>query len=100
MSPEKDAAVKDKYLLVAVDESDSSKRAVTYVADFLGGFPGFSVMLFSIVPEPEEDFFDTDEAMNVWIRDALDRTNGMLENYRQILIQSGVAALAQANQPL
>ena len=34
---------KDKHLLVAVDESDSSRRAVLYVADFLGGFPGFTV---------------------------------------------------------
>ncbi len=89
MVPVKDNQVKDKYLLIAVDESESSKRAVVYVADFLGGFPGFSVMLFSIIPEPEEDFFDNDQAMNAWIRDTLDRTNKMLENYRQILIQSG-----------
>ena len=41
MKTEQDSPVKDKHLLVAVDDSESSKRAVLYVADFLGGLPGF-----------------------------------------------------------
>jgi nucleotide-binding universal stress UspA family protein len=89
MKPEADIPIKDKHLLVAVDESDSSRRAVLYVADFLGGFPGFTVTLISIIPEPEEDFFDTDAAMNAWIKGKVDATNRMLENYKQVLMQSG-----------
>lgn len=89
MSPDTDAPVKDKHLLIAVDESDSSRRAVLYVADFLGGFPGFTVTLISIIPEPEEDFFESDAAMNAWIKDKVDATNKMLANYKQVLIQSG-----------
>ncbi|HET7317619.1 MAG TPA: universal stress protein [Nitrospirota bacterium] len=89
MSPDTDAAVKDKHLLIAVDESDSSRRAVLYVADFLGGFPGFTVTLISIIPEPEEDFFESDAAMNTWIKDKVDATNKMLANYKQVLMQSG-----------
>lgn len=89
MSPNADASVKDKHLLIAVDESDSSRRAVLYVADFLGGFPGFTVTLISIIPEPEEDFFDTEEEMNAWIKGKADATNKMLANYRQVLIQAG-----------
>src|SRR5512143_807276 len=81
--------VKDKHLLIAVDESDSSRRAVMYVADFLGGFPGFTVTLISIIPEPEEDFFNSDEEMNVWIKGKADAANKMLANYKQVLIQSG-----------
>jgi nucleotide-binding universal stress UspA family protein len=81
--------VKDKHLLVAVDESDSSRRAVLYVADFLGGFPGFTVTLMSIIPEPEEDFFDSETEQTSWTREKLEATNKMLENYRQVLIQSG-----------
>ena len=42
--------IKDKHLLIAVDESDSSRRAVLYVADFLGGFPGFTVTLLQHHP--------------------------------------------------
>jgi nucleotide-binding universal stress UspA family protein len=84
-----DAPMKDKHLLIAVDDSDSSRRAVLYVADFLGGFPGFAVTLMRIVPEPEKDFFDSDEELNSWAGEQLDKADRMLENYRQILIQSG-----------
>lgn len=84
--------VKDKHLLVAIDQSDSSRRAVLYVADFLGGFPGFRVTLLSIIPEPEEDFFDTGEEKVAWIKENRERANKMLENYRQVLIQSGFEA--------
>ncbi len=89
MKPETDTLMKDKHLLIAVDESDSSRRAVLYVADFLGGFPGFSVTLMSIIPEPEEDFFDTEAELNNWLKEKLDSANRMLENYKQVLIQSG-----------
>ena len=83
--------VKDKHLLIAVDESESSRRAVLYVADFLGGFPGFKATLLRIVPEPEEDFFDTEAEMTAWMKDKIEASNKMLENYRKILIQSGFA---------
>ena len=81
--------VKDKHLLIAVDESDSSRRAVLYVADILGGFPGFTVSFLRIIPEPEEDFFDTRDELNSWIKNQTEGANKLLENYRQILIQSG-----------
>ncbi len=87
-----DAPVKDKHLLIAVDDSDSSRRAVLYVADFLGGFSGFAVTLLRVVPEPQEDFFDTDDELNCWVKEQLDGANKMLENYCQILIQSGFPA--------
>jgi len=89
MMPETDSMIKDKHLLIAVDESDSSRRAVLYVADFLGGFPGFRVTLLSIIPEAEEDFFETEAELNAWMKKKTDVANNMLENYRQILIQSG-----------
>jgi len=89
MKTEQDATIKDKHLLIAVDESDSSRRAVLYVADFLGGFPGFTVTLMSIIPEPEEDFFDSETEQTAWTREKLEAANKMLGNYRQVLIQSG-----------
>jgi len=88
MKPEADN-VKDKHLLIAVDETDSSRRAVLYVADFLGGFPGFTVTLLSIIPDSELDFFDSEAEMNDWLKKELDDANKMLKNYRQVLIQSG-----------
>jgi len=80
---------KDKHFLIAVDGSESSKRAVMYVADIVGGFPGFIVTLLSIIPEPEEDFFDTEEEEIAWTREKMEAANRLLENYRQVLIQAG-----------
>jgi len=84
MRPEQDSLVKDKHLLIAVDESDGSQRAVLYVADFLGGTPGFRVTLLSVIPEPEDDFFDTEEEKVAWARGKLREVNIMLDRYRQI----------------
>jgi len=89
MQTENETPIKDKHLLVAVDQTDNSKRAVLYVADFLGGFPGFRVTLLSIVPEPEADFFDTEAEQDAWTMKKMEEANKMLRNYRQILIQSG-----------
>jgi len=80
---------RDKHLLIAIDDTQDSKRAISYVAEFLGGFPGFRATLLSIVQEPEEDFFRTEEERIAWIKDKKEEMNGLLERYRQILIQSG-----------
>jgi nucleotide-binding universal stress UspA family protein len=82
-------AAKDKHILIAVDESDGSKRAVLYVADFLGGNPGFRVTLLSVIPAPEEDFFDSEQEMIAWTSEKLREANILLEKYRHVLIQSG-----------
>ncbi len=84
-----DTPIKDKHLLIAVDESDSSRRAVLYVADFLGGFPGFAVTLLRIIPKPQQDFFDTDEEQQFWLKGQLEASNAMLANYSRVLVQSG-----------
>ncbi|MHB8843207.1 MAG: universal stress protein [Nitrospirota bacterium] len=80
---------KDRHFLIAVDESESSKPAVLYVADMVGGFPGFAVTLLSIIPEPEDDFFDSDEEKIAWTREKLEAANKMLNNYQAIMIQAG-----------
>lgn len=82
-------SVKDRHILIAVDETESSKRAVLYVADILGGIPGFRVTLLSVVPAPEVDFFENEAERNEWIKKRQTEIERLLENYRQILIQSG-----------
>ena len=56
---------------------------------FSAGSRGSRSTLISIIPEPEEDFFDTEEEMNAWIRDKIDAVNKMLANYKQVLVQAG-----------
>lgn len=80
---------KDRHFLIAVDESESSKRAVLYVADMVGGFPGFAVTLLSIIPEPEDDFFDSEEEKVAWTKEKLEAANRMLNNYQAIMAQAG-----------
>ncbi len=89
MSTENKPGPRDRHFLIAVDDTESSKRAILYVADMVGGFPGFAVTLMSIIPEPEEDFFDSEGEQIAWTKEKLEAANRMLENYRQILIQSG-----------
>jgi nucleotide-binding universal stress UspA family protein len=50
--------VADKSILVAVDDTESGKRALLYVADMLGGMPGFRATILHIVPEPPGDYLD------------------------------------------
>ena len=81
--------LKDRHILIAIDESENAKRAVLYVADVIGGFPGFRVTLLNIIPEPPEDYFKTPENRREWIDSQRHKAEQMLENYRQVLIQSG-----------
>jgi nucleotide-binding universal stress UspA family protein len=80
---------KDRHFLIAVDESESSKRAVLYVADIVGGFPGFAVTLLSIIPEPEDDFFDSEEEKVAWTEEKFEAAKKMLKNYQAIMVHAG-----------
>ncbi len=79
----------DKRLLIALDESENSKMALLYVADFLGGLDGFQVKILSVLPVPDPGFYDSEEARQRWLRIRKESLSDMLERYRQILIQSG-----------
>lgn len=79
----------DKKILIAVDESENSKTALLYVADFLGGFPGFEAIIVSVLSVPDQDFFDTEAERKEWLQSKHAAMSNMLDRYRQILIQSG-----------
>ena len=49
-TPKTSAQTANKRLLIAVDDSDASMRAVRYVADTIGGRDGFQVRLFHVLP--------------------------------------------------
>jgi nucleotide-binding universal stress UspA family protein len=81
--------LKDKHILVAVDDTENGKRAVLYVADILGGLPGFRATVLHIVPEPPEDYFASEEEARVWRKEHESVGRDMVEKYREILHQSG-----------
>ena len=79
----------NKNILIAVDESANARRAVSYVAQFLGGIEGFKVTILHVIPVPEEDFFPTSTDKEKWLSQRRSRVDAMLEGYRQILIREG-----------
>ena len=79
----------NKNILIAVDESDNARRAVSYVGQLLGGLPGFKVTVLHVVPEPEEDYFPTDAQKEAWLEHYKERIDALLEAYRDLLIHKG-----------
>jgi len=88
-------------LLVAVDDSDNSRRAVNYVASMLGGLGGFQVTLLHVISEPEEDYFAGTEEKEKWLEGYRSRITGVLEDLRRILVSAGFSEDAvQMRTPL
>ncbi|MCF8127909.1 MAG: universal stress protein [Deltaproteobacteria bacterium] len=79
----------NKNILIAVDESDNARRAVSYVGQLLGGLPGFKVIILHVVHEPEEDYFPTSTQKEKWLTQHMLRMDAVLEEYRQLLIKQG-----------
>jgi nucleotide-binding universal stress UspA family protein len=82
----------NKNILIAVDESENSRRAVSYVAQLLGGMEGFKVAVLHVIPEVEEDYFATTEKKEKWLSQHTQKVEAMLENDRQTLVQAGFDA--------
>jgi nucleotide-binding universal stress UspA family protein len=79
----------NRNILIAVDESENARRAVSYVAQLLGGIPGFNVTVLHVVAEPEEDYFPTSEEKSSWLNRHKQKVDRMLAAYRRILIDAG-----------
>jgi nucleotide-binding universal stress UspA family protein len=90
MSPKED--VFNRNILIAVDDSDNSERAVSYVAQLLGGIGGYKVAVLHVIPEAEEDYFPTEDERDKWLSQYAQKVDVMLEGYRQILVRGGFDA--------
>jgi nucleotide-binding universal stress UspA family protein len=81
----------NKNILIAVDESENSARAVSYVGQMLGGVKGYTVTLLHVINEPEEDFFPTEEEKQKWVKEHQVKIGERLEAYRKQLVENGFA---------
>ncbi len=79
----------NRNILIAVDESENARRAVSYVARLLGGVEGFKVALLHIIAEADEDYFPTEAEREKWFGQHKRKVDAMLEDYRQILVRAG-----------
>ena len=82
----------NKSILIAVDESENARRAVSYVAQILAGIKGFKVLILHVIRQPEEDYFPTSSEKNRWLGQYKLKVDAMLKVYRQILIRAGFAS--------
>jgi len=82
----------NKNILLAVDDSENSRRAVHYTAYLLGGMDGVRATILHVIPLPEEDFFPDEAEKNQWLGQYRQRIEAVIEEYRQILIESGFTA--------
>lgn len=79
----------NKNILIAVDESENARRAVSYVGQLLGGLPGFKVTVLHVIPDPEEDYFPDQKEKDKWLARTKQKVDTMLADYRKILIDAG-----------
>ena len=89
---ERKAGDTTRHLLLAVDETDSSRRAVMFVADFFGGYRELVVTLLTILPEPPEDLFRTVEARQKWLDEQRRARQELCGAYHRLLAGGGIAA--------
>lgn len=82
----------ERHLLVAVDESDNSRRAVMYLADFFSSNPDVFVTLLSILPEPSEDFFPAEAERRKWLTEKEAAMRNTLAGYKEMLLGAGFQA--------
>ena len=81
----------NKNILIAVDESENARRAVSYVGQFLAAIKGFKVLILHVIRQPEEDYFPTSSEKDQWLDQYKLKVDAMLKDYRQILIRAGFA---------
>ncbi|MDH5657134.1 MAG: universal stress protein [Spirochaetia bacterium] len=81
--------LKDRHILLSLDESENSKRALIYTAEMLGGIEGFRATLLHIIPEPPEDYFPSDSERHKWIEEKVFSGTQLLEKYSEQLVQAG-----------
>jgi len=85
----KEEAPLNKNILIAIDDSDNSRRAVQYVGYLLGNMEGIHVTLLHVIPEPEEDYFPEDEQKQQWLTKYRGKLDAILEEYSQMLVADG-----------
>ena len=82
--------LKERHLLVAVDGSENSRRAVSFVADFFGGYPVFRVTLLHIILEPAAGHFGDEAERHQWVAEREAQAHATLAGYCRLLSEGGV----------
>ena len=98
--------VRDKTFLVSVDDSDSTIRSVSYVAEIIGAREDFHIVLFHVLPPIPPELLEfggaedpaTEHTLDQtlkqeqaqWIEDAKKTAEPIVDNAKTILYRIGV----------
>ncbi len=78
----------ERQILIAVDASENSRRAVQFIGDFFGCYSGIKVLLLNIILEPALGYFDNENTRAQWKSVQQEKAKKMLNKYRQLLVDS------------
>lgn len=84
-----DSSTFNRHIVIAVDGSDNSRRAVGYVAALLVGWPGFEVTLLHVVHAPDEDYFPSPRDRERWIKVGQRNAARWMQDFHTMLIERG-----------
>ena len=82
--------MESKKVLIAVDGSENSMRAVSYAGQMLGDNHGFSIMLISIERFPDRDLFKDEESWKQRCEELQKEIAHFLSDARDLLESRGV----------
>lgn len=80
-----------KSILLAIDESESSLRAVEYVGRVAGAYPDFRVTIMHVIAEPLEDYFEDEIKREEYLADRKTQAARLLKRAKDRLIDFGFA---------
>ncbi|NWF98658.1 MAG: universal stress protein [Nitrospirae bacterium] len=81
---------KNRNILIAVDGSENSKRAVLYVGDIINSTKGFHVTIVNIISIPPDDYFVSEDEKASWIGNKSFESNKILQEHLSLLLRSGI----------
>jgi nucleotide-binding universal stress UspA family protein len=75
-------------VLVAVDDSEMSLRAVAYAGEMLKDLKAVNIHVLHIINDPDEDFFPDLKQKEQWLDEEKKRMTSFLNQYRDVLLEN------------
>jgi nucleotide-binding universal stress UspA family protein len=79
-----------KRILVAVDEGETSQRALRYVGRMSAAMTDIYICLLHVYPEPPPDFYTNGGVLETYQTEKAQRAEGIFVQAEKILIEAGV----------
>lgn len=80
----------ERKILISIDESETSQRALRYVGRLISTIPGFDVTVLHIIEDPPEDFFPNEKARKEYFDKKNSIAKDLLGNAQETLLSKGI----------